>query len=665
MLRYALTIFLSSFLLFQVQPLMGRSILPWFGGSAAVWTTCMLFFQGFLLAGYLYAHLSVSHLTPKRQAILHIALLAAAALFLPIIPAPSWKPAGNAPPIPAILGVLTATVGVPYFLLSATSPLLQAWYSRTHARGMPYRLFALSNAASLLALVSYPPLVEPYLPLRMQALGWSGAFVLFAVACGLTAWKAGNQAAPAATAATGEVHAGAALLWVLLPAAASALLLSVTTHITQNVAAIPFLWIVPLVLYLLSFIICFERECWYRRMVWFPLAGGGMATVAWSTGRSATPDITLLIALFSLLLFGCCMVCHGELMRLKPHPSRLTAFYLLSSLGGGIGGIFVGVLAPLVFQRYLELQLSVAATAILACCSFLLSPPAIFPRVRRALVAAAPAVALVPSLWLAATHREDGNRRHARNFYGVLTILEQEREGTVVRTLVHGVIQHGKQFLSGTLRRAPTTYYGPESGVGLAMAALAGHGRVDAAVVGLGVGTMAAYGRRGDRITFYEINPLVLELAQREFTYLADSPARVEVIMGDARLSLEQERDKRFDLLAVDAFSGDSIPVHLLTREALELYFARLKPDGVLAVHISNKYLDLEPVLAEGLRTLDKRAVVVESKSDGKDVTYGATWVVASSDPRQLPPQGRRIRGEAGFPCWTDDYCDLFRALKK
>lgn len=662
---YALTIFLSSFLLFQVQPLMGRSILPWFGGSAAVWTTCMLFFQGLLLAGYLYAHLVVRYLPPKRQAILHITLLAAALLFLPIIPAPSWKPTGAEPPVLAILGALVATVGFPYFLLSATSPLLQAWYARTHEQGMPYRLFALSNVASLLALLTYPPLVEPNLPLRTQAIGWSVSFAVFAAACALTAWRSVRGSVAEAPAAAEKVAVIPALLWVLLPAASSALLLAVTTHITQNVAAIPFLWIVPLVLYLLSFIICFEREGWYRRAIWFPLAGAGIAAIAWSvTKGSTTPQIRLLLPLFSLALFACCMVCHGELVRLKPHASRLTSFYLLSSLGGAVGGIFVGIVSPLIFQGYFELQVSVAATALLACAAFLLSPPAVSPLLRRALVVIAPIVALAPAAWFAAAPGEDGNRRHARNFYGVLSVVEKDEDGVKERTLVHGVIQHGKQFFSPELQRTPTTYYGEGTGIGVVMESLARRGKVDAAVVGLGVGTLAGYGRRGDRITFYEINPLVVDLARRDFTYLADSPARIDVVMGDARLSLEREEGRRFDLLAVDAFSGDSIPVHLLTREALELYFRRLKPNGILGIHISNKYLNLEPVLAEGLRTLGKQATVVDSEGDEAEVVYGATWVLASADGRQLPSEGRPLRGKEAFPCWTDDYCDLFSILK-
>ena len=405
MLLYSLTVFLSAFLLFQVQPIVAKTILPWFGGSSAVWSTCMLFFQVVLLLGYLYAHWLHEKLAPRRQAIAHIAALAVSLAALPILPNPGWKSAGMAHPSLTILALLSLTVGLPYFLLSSTSPLLQAWYARTHRQGMPYRLFALSNFASMLALLSYPFVVEPNLPTRIQGWVWSAAYVCFAALCGITAWRSSARAAPPPAAARqgaptiGDSPAWTLrLLWLGLAAGASVLLLAVTNHLTQDVAAIPFLWILPLSVYLLSFIVCFESPAFYRRAVFLPLLGLSLAFMAYRLwpyrldfdlpwlGFLTNMPIRRVIACFAAGLFACCMVCHGELARLKPHPRYLTGFYVTVSLGGAVGGLFVGLVAPNLFRAYYEFPIGLglcAAIAFLVLARGLWRLAGLWPRWRR------------------------------------------------------------------------------------------------------------------------------------------------------------------------------------------------------------------------------------------------------------------------------------------
>ncbi|MBI5342936.1 MAG: fused MFS/spermidine synthase [Deltaproteobacteria bacterium] len=657
-------------------------ILPWFGGSAAVWTTCMLFFQVVLLFGYLYADGAVRRLRPKTQAVLHVLLLAASILVLPIVPGLAWKPTGAEDPALRILLLLLATVGLPYLTLSATSPLLQAWYARTYEGAVPYRLFALSNAGSMLGLLSYPVLVEPFLPVHRQAMVWSAGFVVFCLLCAVVALRsagkgnvaAQNEAPPEEAAA--KPGPGIRFLWMALAACASILLLAVTNHLTQNVAAIPFLWLLPLSLYLLTFILCFSRENWYRRIVCFPLlaaALGGMCFLL-SEGYETT-RLSILIPVYAGGLFVSCMVCHGELAALKPHPRHLTSYYLMISLGGAAGGIFVGLVAPYGFRGYFELPAGLSACAVLALAIlYRLRPPSVlWNRWRSAGLLSAAVCTLVLIAVLGWRIREDTRdaRLLVRNFYGGLRVDDSVPEdGTkAMRTLVHGTITHGKQFLSPSLRRRPTAYYGPSSGVGLALRAGRRNAPRHVGVVGLGAGTIAAYGKRGDRYRFYEINPLVIRLADTEFSFLRDSGAEVEVVLGDARLSMESEPRQEFDLLAVDAFSGDSIPVHLLTREAFEVYFRHLKKDGMLAVHVSNKYLDLNPVVLLAAQSMGKEAVMVDTEDEPETACYGSTWVLmagrrAISGIPELARAGKPLAARASVSLWTDDYSNLFRILK-
>jgi len=669
-LIYAATIFLSSFLLFLVQPLIARLILPWFGGSAAVWTTCMLFFQVMLLAGYAYAHFLTRKLAATRvERIVHTALLLAALALLPIAPGESWKPLGDEEPISRILLLLLAPVGLPYFLLAATSPLLQAWYVRARAGEDPYRLFAVSNLASLLALVGYPFLVEPFLAAHEQVSLWSWLFVAFGVLCAILAWRTPRGATDAevthrSPAPTRERY----VLWLALAAAGSALLLAVTNHLTQNVASVPLLWLAPLTLYLLTFIVTFEGRSWYRPKVLWLFILAVIGVMAWLlVDQDRRFDLAIQLAVFLPGLFVACFFCHGELYRSRPAPEHLTAFYLTVSAGGALGGLAVAVVAPLVFNGYYELGVGLVAVALLAALRF--RPLGLAP----ALLAAG------VLLGVTACAAYDGFRQGEdvvvakRGFYGVLRVKEYGTPGEVnhLRRLVHGTIMHGEQYLHESQRRMLTTYYQETAGIGLAIASKQAH-PVRVGVIGLGTGTIAAYGRQGDVFRFYEIDPHVVEIARRDFTFLGDSAAQIEVALGDARLSLEREAPQGFDVLAVDAFSSDAIPVHLITREALGIFLKHVKPDGIVAFHVSNRFLDLIPVVARIARENGAHAMLVRDDPEDEDNSLRSRtdWVLVSRDEKAL--QAKNVVEGGGAPAedrpewrtWTDDYSNLVQILK-
>jgi SAM-dependent methyltransferase len=678
MILYALTIVVSAFLLFQVQPVIAKIILPWFGGSAAVWTVCLLFFQMALLLGYLYAHALVRYLKPRTQMLVHAGLLLVSALALPVYPNASWKPLGGADPTLRILGLLAVTVGLPYFLLSTTGPLLQAWYARRFQGAMPYRLYALSNAGSMFALLSYPVLFEPVFTTHQQAWMWSVAYGVFVVLCLVTAIRSGNAAAAEMVAEPQAVEKPPVkryLMWLLLPAVASLLLLAITNHLSQNVAAIPFLWVLPLSIYLLSFILCFEGSGWYRRNPYLQLLAVALGSMAYALSVDSTGSVPIkvMVPLFAMGLFTCCMVCHGELARLKPDPRYLTHFYLMIAAGGALGGLLVGLVAPHLFNAIYEMPLGLVACAVLVV--WVLRQDAElkwFQRWRQPapIVAAVLTVALAVFVGLQVRDSVRATREMVRNFYGALKVRDNgpATQLDATRTLTNGTINHGEQFLNPARRDWPTTYYGPETGVGLAIREKGKSGAIRVGVIGLGTGTLAAYGRLGDYYRFYEINPLVLRLAHTEFTFLPDCRAQVDVAMGDARLSLEREPPENFDVLAVDAFSSDSIPVHLLTLEAIKLYFRHLRPDGVLAVHISNRYLDLEPVLEGETRATGKMARVVDTDDDDTQDVFGATWVLMTAPASGFHGEELKNSTEIGSQrtvrLWTDDYSNLFRILK-
>jgi hypothetical protein len=681
LLAYACTIFLSAFLLFAVQPMIGKIILPWFGGSAAVWSACLLFFQAALLAGYLYAHRSTRSLKPKHQAALHIALMALSLALLPILPSPNWKPSHPGDPSLRILLLLTATIGLPYLLLSTTSPLLQAWYVAAKPGAVPYRLFALSNFGSLLALLSYPVFVEPLFTTHGQAYGWSGIYVVFVLICAAVAWRA-LRAAPQQSQANLAPSPAPfpswtiRIVWTALAACASTLLLAISNHLSSNVAPIPFLWVLPLAVYLLSFILCFERDKIYNRAVFLPLLVIALDGAAYAIyANQGNPDITWAIPTFVAALFVSCMVCHGELARLKPDPRHLTSFYMMISLGGTLGGVFVAIIAPRVFHTYFELPLSMVACSALAALVLWISPENWKGKIP---VAAVRIAMLAFTVGLAIhigyeKYRSDKIFRvSVRNFYGVLRVrdIPQDEENTAVRRLIHGTINHGTQLLDAKRRDEPTSYYGPYSGMGRAMGYLQRQGPVRVAVIGLGAGVTASFCRAGDVFRFYEINPLALSIASTWFTFLRDCKADHEVLLGDARLTLEAQPRQQFDLMAIDAFSSDAIPVHLLTREAFALYFRHLKPTGILAVHVSNRYLDLVPVVSRNARDFGKAVIDVDDTDEEEDYFSNSDWVLLSNDAamfhapafKSSSVQPARIR--ADLRPWTDDYSNLFQILK-
>jgi SAM-dependent methyltransferase len=669
-LHYGLTIFLSSFLLFQVQPMIGKMILPWFGGSASVWTTCMLFFQMVLLLGYFYSHWVVRHLTPFRQSILHGSLLLLSLLLLPIVPSETWKPTGAENPTLHILGLLTVSIGLPYFVLSTTGPLLQAWFARERSGLVPYRLFALSNLGSMLALLAYPLAIEPVFPTRIQSYLWSGLFTSFVLACGMLAWRGrSGKALAAEQQLTGVApHWRNKVLWAALAACPSILMVADTSFLTENIAPIPMIWVAPLALYLLSFILSFESQGWYQRKIFLPLLVIGLGALAYlpTLGLSEIP-IYLSMAINLSALFVACMVCHGELARLQPHPSFLTGYYLMLSIGGALGGFFVGVIAPYWFNSNYELSIGIVLTGLVAAIAII--PYATFPRlVWRNVAIASTLIFLLALSWIRIDNHLEENRDAEvmlRNFYGSLKVFADKEDG--FRTMMHGQIIHGRQYITPDKVTHPTTYYSADGGAGKTLQIKAHAGPIRVGVIGLGVGTLASYGRKGDYFRLYDIDPLVIDIAHNNFSYLSRTAARTEIILGDARLQLEREPAQQFDVLVVDAFSGDSVPIHLLTAEAFALYFKHLKPDGVLAVHITNRFLDLRPVVKMAADHYAKQVRLVDYEGDHNRLAFRSRWALVSSDPSFFKhPQlieATPISVEGDFKLWRDDYSSIFSIL--
>ena len=719
----AFTVFLSAFLLFQVQPLIGKYILPWFGGAPGVWTTCLLFFQVALLAGYAYAHLVVSRLPPRWQAIVHVVLLLAVLATLPIVPAERWKPTDPLNPGGRIILLLALTVGLPYFALATTAPLLQAWVARTDPRVAPYRLYALSNFASLLALVTYPFFIEPLLTRRQQAWTWSGLFALFAIGCAYCAVRAsrtkdetpsprtrgvgGGEGAeqtprqsadepplseePGQTVPDSPVDARSAagpsplpspdggegvmplrltrFLWIALPACASALLLGASNTLTQDVAPVPFLWVLPLALYLLTFVLAFDHPRWYSRRIVGPLMILATCAMVWAMYQPlASISLWRMILVYNGGLFIACLMCHGELARLRPHPSRLTGYYLAISAGGALGGAFVSIVAPLIFTRFLELGISLWTCCALILLIVLIDPASKLRGLRPPVAWIGLICGMVVLAWAvwANEPRERNTTLVARmrNFYGVLRIQEwtpPDNPGVRIRSLQHGRTTHGLQALSPpSLRKQPLSYYGHRSGVGQAMQRLE-LPRRHIGVIGLGVGSIAALTRPGDRLRFYEIDPNVLHVARNWFSYLSDSPAEVQVILGDGRLSLEREPSQQFDLLALDAFSSDAIPVHLLTKEAFAIYRRHVREGGLFAIHISNRHLNLRPVVTALAKEYGLRLTFISPEiAPGAGGEYPSTWAILGSPNNSTAPP----RAPAEELLWTDDRASVLGIIQ-
>jgi len=680
MILYAITIFLSAFLLFQVQPLIAKIILPWFGGSAAVWAAALLFFQLSLLAGYAYSHALIKFTKARTQLLIHGTLLLVSCALLPILPNASWKPTAIGDPTLRILELLGATIGLPYFLLSSTSPLLQAWYVRKTGGAVPYRLFALSNFGSMLALLSFPFVVEPNIASRQQAYYWSAGFVAFAALCLYTAWVSREEPAREEAAVEPMSALPAArptglqlLLWVSLAACASTLLVSITNHMSQNVAPIPLLWVVPLAIYLLTFILAFESDKIYQRWIFLPWVAPALGWMAYALyAGEGNFHIKYSIPIFCVGLFICCMLCHGELALRKPSPQYLTLFFLMVSVGGALGGIFVAIIAPRVFNSYLELPIGLVACGVLAVIVLfnLEMNPMLLWAMRFGL---AIGVGLLAG-YLIRKELEDRKGYHlfARNFYGELRIRDDDvGQEYALRNLLHGTINHGSQRLNPEHRYEVNSYYAPSSGIGRTMQAKQGLGPIRYGVIGMGAGVMTGYCRAGDYVRVYEINPLVPSLSNRgEFTFFSHCAGDKEVLMGDARLTMEAQPPPNYDVLVVDAFSSDAIPVHLLTKEVMQLYFKLLKPDGVLAVHISNRYLDLAPVCARGAEFVGKKATVVADDASDNTFANSTTWVLITSPDNNIF-QNPSFEGANMYPAtaaatfrgWTDDYSSILPIL--
>lgn len=673
---FAVTVILGACLLFLVQPLIAKMILPWFGGTSSVWSAALVFFQVCVLGGYSYAHWLTTHVRPRTQRLVHAALLVAGCVLMPIVPSDALRPTGEGDPTLQILWLLTATVGLPALMLSSTSPLMQVWYMRRMGSEPPYWLFAWSNAGSLLALLSFPLVLEPAFTAHVLAWGWSGLFVVFALlSIGISYLTRGEQHA-VETASTEPKQAapsiGQMVIWVLLAAAASGLLVTVSANMTANVAPIPLLWVLPLALYLLTFIMAFSGRRFYHPTWFFLLVALAIGCIGFLYTQSLVNwPIQFVIPAYLVSLFIVCLACHGELVVRRPAARFLTRFYLLIALGGALGGAFVGVIAPNVFATYVELPVLLVVIAELYV---------LLQWYRRGsrrtlwlvrLVMVAGVIALVIQLMLAEIETRRSNLLVQRNFYGVLSVRDDLTSGDLARRhLVHGSISHGYQYLSDTYHNLPSSYFSTQSGVGRALTALQAEGPLRFGVVGLGVGVMSGYVRPGDYVRLYEINPDVVRIADKYFTFLPNarsSGADLEVLLGDARLTLERQPPQQFDLLAIDAFSSDAIPTHLLTNEAFELYFKHLKPEGVLAVHISNRYVDLVPVCARAAEHVGKSATVVRSVSDGMFDT--SIWVLVTANekllerPQFVDAQTYPARANATFAGWTDQYSSLWPLL--
>jgi len=735
MVRYTLTIFLSAFLLFAVQPLMGKYILPWFGGGASIWTTCMLFFQCVLLVGYSYAHLISSRLSPGRQMLLHIGALAASLLLLPVTPDSSWKTLATVDPTQNILILLVFNIGVPFALLSATGPLLSRWFSVLFAGRSAYRLYALSNIGSLLALLSYPFLIEPFLSLGTQAWLWSAGYGLFVLLCGGCAWQFGRSPVPVSveTAAVGsgsDAEPGNPvqksvmpespgtvdmLLWLALAANASVMLLATTHQVSQDLAVIPLLWVLPLAFYLLSFILCFDHDWWYKRWIFGPLLAVGSLAVVYIMANEDILTIWVQITIYSIVLFAACMVCHGELVRLRPVSRYLTWFYLIVGTGGALGGIFVAVVAPLIFNNYWEYHLGLISTGLLAmiCVHRHIRQKRLATReideslsvkqkgkkakriARKRSRLALPSkqgagyrwgslslwgATLLVFLVVVVGLGKDVLRQHdwtvlsSRSFFGVTHIIEH---GNDMRLMEHGRTIHGAQLLNPRWRREPTTYYERDSGIDIALAEyrrlmLPDGGPIRIGVVGLGTGTIAALTQAGDRLRYYEIDPEVRRLASDHFTFIEDSEASVEVILGDARIMLEQEAEQNsyqnFDVLVVDAFNSDAVPMHLLTQEAIALYHRHLKPRGLLVFNVTNRYLNLGAVVRGFAQNSDREVIRLYTNGSGIS-PFSGEWAVMTDNRSFRASETIRVAAtewsdEDSLPIqWTDEYASLWRAV--
>lgn len=693
---YAAAVFLGGFLLFVVQPLLARAILPTFGGAGGVWATALCFYQALLLAGYAYAHLT-SSLSTKHRAALHLAIIAASLLWFPILPdgGTSADPASS--PALSILVFLGGAVAGPYIVLASTSPLLQSWMVREEPGRVPYRFYALSNAGSLAGLFAYPLLVEPWLDMQRQALVWTMGYGIYLIVMSALAIRSARLAevAPGARDIREEnvavgAHPGAAgqrVMWFFLPMSGAALLVAITNQLTVDIAAVPFLWILPLSIYLLSYILAFGG--WYRRTIYGSLLGIALAGMAVVAAGGAVVSIVVQIAASLIALFAATMVCHGELVMRAPAAAQpqsaakggsassdVTRFYLISAAGGAAGGAFVALLAPLLFNAFWELPLFLVLPYVVYLAS-------IYAAVHRRMTvrqrtlwwAGISGVVILATITFVVPIIQRGKLTVAtvRNFYGVLRVIEEnEPPDPPQRKLLHGRILHGTQLLSPGSQSVATTYYTAGSGVARAMALHPARAEraLRIGVIGLGVGTIAAVAEPRDTIRFYELDPAVEELARSYFSFL--DLAVTEVVIGDGRLVLQgdlsEDPDRGFDLLIVDAFSSDAVPVHLLTREAARLYASALRPRGAVVLNITNRHLDLSPVVRAMGQAASFGGVRFHDRSGGSEASPSHWYILTAdesylSDLAALPGAVLDAAGAAGIE-WTDGYSNLLRVLR-
>ncbi len=670
---FAATLFLSSFLLFQIQPIVSKIILPWFGGTPSVWTTALLFFQLWLLLGYFYSYIFIVRLPTKLQNIIHITLLILTIICLKQLPTPGHSTLLEAP-ITNILIILTSSVGLPYFVLCSTSPLIQAWYSEMFKSVIPYRLFALSNFASLLALLTYPFIFEPLLDTTQQLAIWNGGFVIFAILLiSISVFRAINtRSFRASKTQKSTLSVTDRPIWCSLSFCGSTLLLAFTNQLCRDIAVIPFLWIAPLAVYLISFIIAFEFERFYQRSLYMNLGIITIFLLLLNFISSIKLDLLQMIALSLLAFYLGCMLCHGELAKLKPAADRLTEYYLIIALGGALGGIFNAILAPLLFTSYAELPIGME---ILLFILILLVRRenyqfVILRRFGSALgIFASICIILTPFL---AGKLGAPMLAASRNFFGILRVTENAPGDPLTHNvqMIHGGTVHGVQFVDPTRRNLPGTYYSKNSGAGLTLTRFKLDQKRNIGIVGLGAGTLALYGREGDKIKYYEINPDVEPMAHRFFTYISESKADVEVVLGDGRLALNAEENNKFDILILDAFNSDSIPVHLLTKEAFDIYKRHLNPDGVYVVHISNRYLDLSGVVYALSKYLELDLIAIETDEDPALQIYNSLFLILTSNTNFLnDPEIKEHTIKFTPPAdkillWMDNYSNLFGLLK-
>ena len=695
MITYAICIFLSAFLLFQIQPIISKTMLPWFGGTPAVWSSAMLFFQVLLTGGYAYSNWLARNRNSRKQTMIHLILMGASVclvIFLwiiwpsPITPAERWKPFDLTHPVPNLFFLLTISIGLPFFVLSTNSPLMQAWFSHKYPGRSPYWLYALSNIGSLLGLIAYPIVVEPTFSIPWQGWIWTGGYILFVILAGYNAiLTLKGTHTPLSVETKPAVEDGqkpkkwTQAMWILLSACASIMVLAVTNQITQEVAVIPFLWVLPLSIYILTFVLAFSGRRWYDRKIYSILLMIGTFGLISVTHNPLTNYIIQII-IYNFVLFAAAMTCHGELYALRPQASLLTRFYLLVSAGGAVGGLFVNFVAPYVFRGYWELYIGFAFVWILL--SILANPRSgVRSDIRYGLIVRAIAGVIVILMIIFIIKSSGGNLFARRNFYGIVRVKQKEIETNqqAANFLAHGTTLHGFQFIDADLRDTPTSYYSTDSGVGLAILNNPHYGSgMRVGILGLGVGTLAAYGQTGDHYRFYEINPVIVELAEGQgdyFSFIKDSQATVEIVSGDARISLEKEInagvENYFDILVLDTFSSDAIPVHLVTRQAFDLYLQNLAEDGLIAAHITNERLDLRPVFWQLAQFYNLNMAIIENPAEENNPAASqSTWVLLSRNAEllEIPALADSMNNEINFRTdirlWTDEYSNLIQVLK-